>query len=344
MDDNIKNSFDFEYKVNFIIDNNNNNNAISNDLLEQKIITDSSTMNYNLSIIEEYINKLYEKIRILEEVMSYAQVYMQNEIDKTIKECKSLLIEIENMNINTFNNANKYTIINIPFTNNEQAQFLDRDGAQLKPCEPVNGLLSLSGAGIKYINIKDVNINSNLQVYERNSEALKINDIYRTHYITESLIDIGIIEKITFSFESPQIINNINFKFSNCHMNKIIYIYEDNTIEEKSIDELYSNVIAERNVKAIEVFILCNNHKRIRAVAPIRNQTSNYIDNININMDKNIAALSLKDAEINNTSKGIELSFVQNNNVTSDLIIDRDREYEKYINNQKTVLSLKNKI
>lgn len=335
MDNAIKNSFDFDYKVDFIM--NNYNETISDKLQEQNNIMSSSIMNSNFIMIETCINNLYEKIRLLEDVMDYANIYMNNEINGTILECKDLLVEIENMNNNIFNDTRKYIAINVPFVNNDQTLFTDRNGAELKRCEPVNGSLMLSGTVLEKYNIYSVSASTNIQVYERNIEALKCNGIYRAHYLIDYLIDIGIIEKLLFNFEEPIYINNINIKMSNCGLKEILYIYEDNSFEKQ--EDFESNAIAEKRIKGVQISLHCHNYKPINIPIPIKNQIKNYIDDINI--EKELKILDYRQDVIEKSvSSGMNLEFI--NTTKPETIIEKDIIYQEYIDKKKLLFNIKN--
>lgn len=252
----IKNIFDFDSKTEFL--SNNLNLNIDSQLETQSDILDSSIANGNFSIIEDNLNKLYENFRVLEEIIDYAKIYVNNEIDETITECRSLLSEIETMNDLSFSDNKNYISINVPLINNNVAKHMDRDGSSLKTCETYNGLISLSGEMKNNINPSTVSIKRSEQVYDHNQSDLINKKVYRTRYLLDSVAKNGAIEEITFNFKNTVEINTINFKLSNCSIFGITYIYEDNT--ESFSQDIATGVIAAKKIKGLKLSICCKSY------------------------------------------------------------------------------------
>lgn len=246
----IKNIFDFESKVENLISTDSN---IKDNMEYQKKFMNSVAINSNFTKIEGDLNTLYERIRVLEELIDYARFYVSNEIDETIKDCRDLLNEIENINDLNFSDAKNFVITNVPLTNNDSAQYTDRDGSPLKTCEVYNNVITLSGTIKDNVLIDTVSIRSTEQVYESNPEALTNNESYRTFYLLDSIPNNGVTETITLSFNSPKNINSIKAKLANCKISGIIYIHEDNT--EFHDTGNVKGIMPVRTLKAIRLLI-----------------------------------------------------------------------------------------
>lgn len=249
----IKNIFDFESKIEFLLNNLDLN--IDTQIKMQDDILDSSIANHNFEAIEENLNNLYENIRVLEEIIDYAKVYINNEIDETITECRDLLNEIETMNDLAFSDSKNYISINIPLINNNVAKHTDRDGSSLKTCETYNGLISLSGEIKNNINPSTISFKRSEQVYDHNQSDLIDKKVYRSRYLLDSVAKNGVLEEITFNFKNTVEINTISFKLSNCSISGITYIYEDNT--ESFSDNVVTGVIAAKKIKGLKLNICC---------------------------------------------------------------------------------------
>lgn len=246
----IKNIFDFESKVENLISTDSN---IKDNMEYQKKFMNSVAINSNFTKIEGDLNTLYERIRVLEELIDYARFYVSNEIDETIKDCRDLLNEIENINDLNFSDAKNFVITNVPLTNNDSAQYTDRDGSPLKTCEVYNNVITLSGTIKDNVLIDTVSIRSTEQVYESNPESLTNNESYRTFYLLDSIPNNGVTETITLSFNSPKNINSIKAKLANCKISGIIYIHEDNT--EFHDTGNVKGIMPVRTLKAIRLLI-----------------------------------------------------------------------------------------
>lgn len=252
----IKNMFDFESRIDFLLKSYDEN--IIDNIKKQENFLDSEIANENFSKIENYLNDMYEKVRVLEEVIDYAKIYVNNEIDTTITECRDLLSEIENMNDNLFNDSKSFTIINVPLSNNDVAQYSDRDGTPLKTCEIYNNVVSLSGTIKNTIDIKNVSVKREKQVYESNYKDLIKGEPYRAHYLLDAICKNGVSETIQFDFSEPREINSIKVKLSNCKITDIIYMHEDNT---ETIDsDISKGVIPVRTIKGIKLALNSTNY------------------------------------------------------------------------------------
>lgn len=252
----IKNIFDFESKVNFLTESYTEN--ISDNIKHQNSFMNSEIANNNFTEIENNLNALYERIRVLEELIDYAKIYVNNEIDGVITECRGLLNEIENMNDMHFNDMKNYTVLNVPLINNDSAQYTDRDGTSLETCEIYNNIISLSGTVKDIADIKTVSVSSTEQVYENNPDDLVNNNVYRSHYLLDNVASNGVTETITISFGEAKNINSIKIKLSNCNAYGIIYVHEDNTETNDTIAA--KGIIPAKTVKAIKLLINSSNY------------------------------------------------------------------------------------
>lgn len=261
----ITNIFNFESKIDYLIET--DNSGIENKLKDFGTYMNSSIANANFETIEDSLNLLYERIRILEECIDYAKKYINSEIDETIAECKGLLNDLENMNDMNFSETKSCVIKNVPLVKGDFDQHTDRDGSILKPCEVYGNVVSLTGTVRDSIVPKNISILGSDQVYERNQEDLLADEVYRSHYLLDSVPAKGVTENITFSFDGPKAINSIKIKLSNCTLMDIIYIHEDNT--ETYATDTTCNIVPKKMIKAIKIQINSKNytHKTVNVTA-----------------------------------------------------------------------------
>ena len=246
----IKNIFDFESRVESLV---SSDSEIKDDMRYQEKFMNSVAINSNFSKIESNLNILYERVRILEELIDYARVYVSNEIDETIKDCRNLLSEIENINDLIFDDTKNFIITNVPLTNNDSAQYIDRDGSLLKTCEVYNNVITLSGTIKDTVEVDTVSFKSTEQVYENNPKSLINNEAYRSFYLLDSIPNNGITETITLGFDRARNINSIKVKLANCKIIGIIYIHEDNTEFHDNGD--VKGIMPIRALKAVRLLI-----------------------------------------------------------------------------------------
>lgn len=309
----IKNIFDFESKVDFLLNTYNTEPSIK----EQSQYMSSNIINENFTQIETYLNNMYEKIRVLDEVIDYAKIYVSNEIDATISDCKEILSNIEHLNNMIFNDTKNYTIINVPIDINSSLTMTDRDGSALKSCNIYNGSLSLSGTIKNTIPVKSISVKSSEQVYESNINSLLNNESYRTFYLLDAVSKNGIEEVITFQFNQPKEINNISLKLSNANLKNIIYVHEDGT--ETTDAEMLRGIIPKLKILKVKLTIVCSNY--VAKSIKITTTEENKFDSLNkewqsiynsiVNQDNDFAKTEYK-TKIQDYLEGIYLKGVNN--------------------------------
>lgn len=252
----ITNIFDFESKIDFLTAMYSED--ITKDIQNQNEYMNSNIINNNFEVIENRMNILYERMRNMEEIIGYAKLYVNSEIDKVITECRGILNEIENMNDLKFNEEKNFTILNVPLVNNDVAQYADRDGSMLNTCVIYNNAISLSGSVKDTTAVTSISVDSTAQVYERNRDDLLKQESYRSHYFLDEPAKNGVCETITFNFKAPKSVNSIKAKLSNCSIENIIYIHENNT--ETHCNAGASLVMPNKTVKAIKLLIKSTNY------------------------------------------------------------------------------------
>lgn len=122
-------NFDFSEKIKYLLDNTKN---IS--LEKQNMYLNSNIINNNFKIIENELNSMYEKTRILEDIIDYMKLYINNEIENYMLDCRNLLKDIEVLSDINLKEEINYTAINVPFIYNT-LEYIDRDGTVLKNCD-----------------------------------------------------------------------------------------------------------------------------------------------------------------------------------------------------------------
>ena len=224
-------------------------------IVKQDKYMSSDVINRNFNAIENTFNELYEKIRVVEDIIDCSRAYVDNEVSKTIRECKGTINEIEKMNDIVFADMKNYTVINVPFQTVQSARMVDRDGSPLSKSEIYNNTLSLSGVLKDTLKVDNVDIVSNEEAYDRNKLSLSKGHAYRSTYLLDGIASDGVQETITLAFDSVKEMNSVKIKLANCSIKYIKYIYEDGTV---SIDvDFNSSASVVKSVKSI-IFEICS--------------------------------------------------------------------------------------
>ena len=177
-------NFDFSEKIKYLLDNTKN---IS--LEKQNMYLNSNIINNNFKIIENELNSMYEKTRILEDIIDYMKLYINNEIENYMLDCRNLLKDIEVLSDINLKEEINYTAINVPFIYNT-LEYIDRDGTVLKNCDIYNNKIVLSQNKDITVQINSVSIVRNEALF--NLETIndnKDNIIYNKPYLIEYELD-----------------------------------------------------------------------------------------------------------------------------------------------------------
>ena len=250
-------NFDFSEKIKYLLDNTKN---IS--LEKQNMYLNSNIINNNFKIIENELNSMYEKTRILEDIIDYMKLYINNEIENYMLDCRNLLKDIEVLSDINLKEEINYTAINVPFIYNT-LEYIDRDGTVLKNCDIYNNKIVLSQNKDITVQINSVSIVRNealfnLETINDNKDNIIYNKPYLIEYELDSIVNNGINELIRLNFNKEEIINTIRIDFINCNLKSIRYIYANNIIEEE--ENLNTENIENKKIIGIEFLINASNY------------------------------------------------------------------------------------
>ena len=248
-------NFDFSEKIKYLLDNTKN---IS--LEKQNMYLNSNIINNNFKIIENELNSMYEKTRILEDIIDYMKLYINNEIENYMLDCRNLLKDIEVLSDINLKEEINYTAINVPFIYNT-LEYIDRDGTVLKNCDIYNNKIVLSQNKDITVQINSVSIVRNealfnLETINDNKDNIIYNKPYLIEYELDSIVNNGINELIRLNFNKEEIINTVRIDLINCNLKSIRYIY--NTIEEE--ENLNTENIENKKIIGIEFLINASNY------------------------------------------------------------------------------------
>lgn len=218
----------------------------------------SQDYNYTLYNIENNLNILYEKSRVLQDVIKYTREYIKQNVYSITDECRSILDAIED-NVDSLK-QNNYININVPFLQSTGA-YVDRDGKKLEKNAVYDAAITLSGNEKEKLKIKTISQKNNFKPYKENITNLIQDKEYRSFYMLDAPVTNGLKEQITVEFETENIINQLNIVSSNCKISDMKYIDATGTTD--YISE-HSNVIqSPRKTKSIEFITTTDSYKKI---------------------------------------------------------------------------------
>lgn len=249
------NKKEVEYNINYLIDNKIEEEI--NNITPQSIFSNSDNMNKSFDNIEKAINKLYEKTRIVQDVFAYAKYYIQENLHNITAECKSIIntIETDRDKIKSY----EYNTIPVILLDKQELHN-DRNGENLFSCDLENDKLVPSNKREEQIKIKSIEKIKGFTPYKNNIEDLAKDKPYRSFYLMDGAGTNGLKEELLITLEKPSVANSLKIKTSNCTIESVSYIDQnDNKI---MISKFNGFINSKEPIKQILLSINCNKYKQ----------------------------------------------------------------------------------
>ena len=183
----------------------------------------SSEMNTVFQSIEDSFNKLYEKLRQLEDLDDFARRYIQNEFVKDKAAINGIIKDIEDASDKDQEAVKK----NISTSFSTGDVMYDRDGTAIDTAEVISGNLIMPyHIAAKKASVKNVITQDYEKVYRRvNIPA----DEYRSFYALEKPAENGVEEIIQLLFDHDTEINFMNLSAFGANIEECYIITTDNS-------------------------------------------------------------------------------------------------------------------
>lgn len=175
--------------------------------------------------IETCLNKLYEKLRMLEDLHTFSEEYIKNEFNKVKPELDDAIVKLDQAEEDYSNTKTKANLLTFVGGN----VMTDRDGSSINSAQIVDGDVILAGS----VNILEaipakVVVNSSDIPYRRSKMPA---DNYKTFYAMESMPSEPVKESIDLFFARPTIINFMKTSaFNSAISNVAIYKSNDDVV------------------------------------------------------------------------------------------------------------------
>jgi hypothetical protein len=278
------NNYDLTANLNYILNNKIDNN--DNIILQDKILK-SDDFNKTYKYIEESLNLLYEKTRVLQDIIDYTKTFLDSEITNSISDCKTLLNSIED-DKNLLKNKT-YINYSVPFyfgLNNST----DRNDTVLSDTviyndKMMNNYDILSDNKINYFTVS----RKQNSLYNNSSNYISSKQ-YRSLYMFKEIQSSPIEETLIFSFNTPVNINSIKPVLSNCYLSAIKLTLDTDNIIDLDINSI--DLFETKTVKNIEITIQSTNYSISQTIYDniTNNNFSAIINNINTDTNSNLTA------------------------------------------------------
>lgn len=232
---------------------------IAKNLVLQSNFLNSQQFNETMNNIESELNLLYEKTRVLEDIIAYSKEFLEQQIHVNKELLYDKLETIEDTR--DIVKDRSYVLFRAPLKQKNAGIIRDRDGTVLDYCEIDNGNLTLSAQDLETIRVVDVTKKQELIAFNDNLEDVKDTNHYRTYYLLDGPASHGIKEEITFLFDDAKRVNFISASAVNCRIVSATLINENGA--EESVVALENSTIAEKKLRGVKLTIVSNNYETI---------------------------------------------------------------------------------
>jgi len=306
-------SINYQESIDFLIESINLN--LNKEIVYQDNNLNSDKINTTFKLFEKEINKLYEKTRILQEVLHYSEEFLKDNIYQYSDECRAIVKSIET-NRNSIINPN-YISYEVSFVEGTGI-YTDRNGEVLTHTNNKNNTINLSEATSSIIPIKDIIRNNINTPYYSNEKDLLSQIPYRAFYIFDKPQKQGLKETLTLLLNNPMTINYLDIKTSNCDIFAINFITENGAIE--TISPYHNNVLISKKVAKIQLVIDVNNYTK----------SLYYIDKERIDDNFWNKANNQLLNSLSQTNKSTDSSYITNDILAASGLLRYEEDFNKY--------------
>jgi len=272
----ISTSQDFDTALDFVLE--------EQDTFNRKIDNKMNADDFNSIFreIEDNINNLYEKIRVLEDIKNYTREFVTRTIEERRKKIINSLKVIEK-SVDEFQN-NDYVATVVGFDNNPK-EIKDRDGSVISSLQLMNNKLNTPSKNLSVESLVSLtNLGQQKDVPNAEGElkpvpfasaepfadsrlgVMETPGQYRSIYESDQPVEDGIDVEYEIAFGSRAACNFFTVNPINCTVKKITLTdFEGQT---KSIDPDNEYFHPAMDIQRANIVINCSNYERIRLNVP----------------------------------------------------------------------------
>ena len=221
----------------------------------------SSYYNAVAKDIENRLNILYEKIRVLEDLDRYAREYCREKIEEKEKIFKERLKIIEDVT-DVYRDTESVSIL-VPFISSSEI-IRDRDGTVLPTMTVLNKMLIPNGSVLGKAQIDSISVTSNRIPVSNNYSYLEKGEAGLSYYVEDEPVQDGIVEECTVSLKSLTHVNSFSVTPLNCEIEDVRAITSEKT--EESID-LKGSYMEPRDVLGFKFKLKATNYEQRNILA-----------------------------------------------------------------------------
>lgn len=224
------------------------------DFIYQIDISSSEDFNHVTETIFEHLETLYEKTRLLQDLTLYLKTFLEHHIATYKITCETLLKEIETDRDKLKQRTYQTIPVSLIGTNHN---YKDRNEKVLENCSTYMGYLVPHYNENEAYAFSEINKAMGFKAYRSNLTDLLTNGIYRTFYLLDAPVIGGLKEKITCIFENKKDVNYLEIITSNCKVETLCYLEDNQTREEDHFVGLLGNT---QSLTGLSFYLNCDNY------------------------------------------------------------------------------------
>lgn len=170
---------------------------------------EATEINTLFNSVETAFNTLYEKLRLLEDIHDFTELYIQNEFSKAQKEINDAILKLDTASELYQDASVKAETVSF----SSGAVIYDRDGRAIDTANTVdNNTIIANSVNVSEVVPASAFVQSNTTAYRR-SKLPASN--YKAFYVSETLFESPVTETLEFTFAQPALINYVKVSAMN---------------------------------------------------------------------------------------------------------------------------------
>jgi hypothetical protein len=187
---------------------------------------DANSFNASLYAIENQLDILYEKIRLIEDLDDFVRRYVKAKIKEKESRLRDSLKIIEDVS-DLYTDTSSVSIL-VPLVRDESTIY-DRDGSIVPPMAVVNGSLTMNTSAASEAKISSITRQSSSPCYASSYDNLLKGESGSSLYYDKNRDSNNLTENITVDFYEPSDINYVEVIPVNCVVSDLKGILPDQT-------------------------------------------------------------------------------------------------------------------
>lgn len=234
------------------------------DSYEGKIKVQTGTMrsgdfNENFAYIEDRLNSLYEKTRVIQNISEYTRAFLRAQITSQKEELYELLREAETTRDSIKKDG--YKTRTVLFAEDLTAKKIDRDGIEISPTSITGGKITLLGKEEEFVPIKNLNVNRAATLSASNNKNILNGESVRNLYMLDGPAPNGVSETYRLDFEKESYVTLVNVENVNSEVNGVNLI--DSSNKKIQVTEQAETGFKKQLATAAEVTIVDKSYRQV---------------------------------------------------------------------------------